>query len=120
MMAEVHGSFVVENIGNATSLLNWEVQTYPTWGNWTITPASGVGLTPEDGPLTINVEVIAPDDPETDFTGEIIIVNSDDADDTCTVDVVLATPVSYQSPFMVFIQRLVQRFPVLGFIINLL
>jgi hypothetical protein len=116
----VNGSFVVENIGNATSLLNWEVQTYPTWGNWTITPASGVGLTPEDGPLTINVEVIAPDDPETDFTGEIIIVNSDDADDTCTVDVVLATPVSYQSPFMVFIQRLVQRFPVLGFIINLL
>jgi hypothetical protein len=116
----VTGSFVVENIGNATSLLNWEVQTYPTWGNWTITPASGVGLTPEDGPLTINVEVIAPDDPETDFTGEIIIVNSDDADDTCTVDVVLATPVSYQSPFMVFIQRLVQRFPVLGFIINLL
>ena len=43
--------------------------------------------------------------------GEIILVNSEDPDDTCTIDVALATPVSYQSPIVSFFEKLFERFP---------
>jgi len=118
--ATVSGTFTVSNVGDAGSLLDWEIQSYPDWGTWTFNPENGVDLTPEDGALSIAVEVVAPMDKETEFTGQIIVVNSDDTSDTCTIEVVLATPVSYQSPLMVFFQRLVQRFPLLSFIFNLL
>jgi hypothetical protein len=116
----VTGTFTVSNVGDAGSLLNWEIQSYPSWGTWTFTPESGVGLTPEAGAVTVTVEVVAPMDKNTEFTGQVVLVNSDNSSDTCIIEVVLATPVSYQSPFMVFIQRLVQRFPLLAFIFNLL
>ena len=106
----VEGSFTVENIGDPTSLLSWEVESYPDWGTWTFTPDSGVGLTPEVGPININVEVVAPDDPEADFTGHITIVNSEDGSDFCIIDVSLATPVNQQviNPLL---QMILERFP---------
>ena len=88
----VMGSFTVENAGSKGSLLDWEIESYPNWGKWTITPPSGQNLTPEDGQFTVDVEVIAPDGNNKEFTGEVTIVNTDDHSDSCTIDVSLATP----------------------------
>jgi hypothetical protein len=107
----VKGVFNVLNAGDPESLLDWEIVFYPSWGVWTFDPDGGVGLTPEAGTVTVNVEVVAPMDENTEFIGKVVLVNSDDPDDTCTIEVALATPVSYQSQLMKFFQRLVQQFP---------
>ena len=98
--ATATGTFTVENIGEPLSLLDWEIESYPNWGTFTFDPTSGINLTPEDGAITINVEVTAPDETETKFSGEIKIVNSENPDDFCIIDVSLATPVSQQSLFL--------------------
>jgi hypothetical protein len=112
----VTGTFTVENIGDPLSLLDWEIESYPDWGTWTFDPDGGTGLLP-GAPATVNVEVVAPDDPETNFTGEVVLVNSDDSDDTCIIDVSLATPVSQQSLILQFLELFAQRFPILGMIL---
>jgi len=88
----VTGSFIVENIGEPGSLLDWEISEWPEWGTWTFNPENGDDLTPEDGDITVNIEVIAPDEQETDFSGEIKIINSDYPADYCTIPVTLTTP----------------------------
>jgi len=115
--ATVEGSFAVENSGDSYSFLNWEIDSYPDWGsNWTFDPDGGTDI-PKGAPVTVDVEVVAPEDPETEFTGEIVLVNSDDPDDTCIIDVALATPVSQQSLIFQFFEMLAQRFPILGMIL---
>jgi len=110
----VAGTFTVENIGDDGSMLNWEIDSYPDWGTFTFDPDGGTGLLP--GSVTVNVEVIAPDDPETEFEGEVVLVNSDDPTDTCIIDVALATPQS-QSLILQFFDMIAQRFPILGMIL---
>lgn len=105
----VTGSFTVKNNGDPLSLLNWEISSYPSWGSWTFTPDSGVGLTPEDGMVTVTVDIIAPNDPQTQFSGQITLINSDDPSETCIIDVALATPVSYQNQVQVFLRRHMQK-----------
>ena len=107
----VTDSFTVQNIGAAGTELDWEIESYPDWGTWTFNPDGGLDLTPEDGAVTVTVEVVAPDESETEFTGEIVLVNSEDPDDTCTIDVALATPVSQQSLILQFLERFAERFP---------
>jgi PKD repeat protein len=111
----VTGSFTVSNVGGAGTGLNWEVDTYPSWGNWTFTPDSGIGLTPEGDNVTVQVSVIAPDEEEVTKTGEVKIVNSDDSSDSCTVSISLATPNNYPifNPLMQLLKMLMQRFPIL-------
>jgi len=112
----VTGTFTVENIGDPLSLLDWEIESYPDWGTWTFDPDGGLDLTPEDPAVTVTVEVVAPEDPETEFTGEIVLVNSEDPDDTCTIDVSLATPVSQQQQSLILqlLEMLAQRFPIIA------
>jgi len=105
----VLGSFEVENIGDPDSLLDWEIESYPDWGNWTFDPENGFNLKPEDGAVTITVHVEAPDESETEFTGEIKIVNSQNASDFCIIDAHLATPMNQQPDSLV--QRIFERFP---------
>jgi len=81
----VTGEFFVENIGDPDSELDWEIVECPDWGSWIFSPSSSNDLTPEDGPLIVEVEVIVPDDPEMEFDGEIVVVNSEDPDDFCTI-----------------------------------
>jgi hypothetical protein len=88
----VSGNFVVMNIGDPGSLLNWEITEWPIWGNWTFTPISGTGLKPADGAFTVQVDVVAPEEKNKDFSGTIKIVNLDDTTDTCRISVSLATP----------------------------
>ena len=106
----VTGSFTIQNLGGPTSLLDWEISEYPEWGTFTFNPDSGTDVAPGDI-ITVEVEVIAPPEKETDFDGEIIIANSENPDDTCTIDVSLATPYIQQSLLIQFITRITQRFP---------
>jgi len=87
----ITGIFEVENIGEPCSELNWEIESYPDWGtSWTFYPDSFEGLTPESGPITVDVEIVAPDDPNVEFQGEIRVVNVDDPSDYDIVDIYLA------------------------------
>jgi hypothetical protein len=101
--ATVTGSFTVQNIGDAGSLLNWTVDTsLLTWGNWTLTPTSGIGLTPEAGSCTVQVSVVAPDEPKQTFEGLLKVVNVNNASDFDTVPISLTTPTIYhQDPLLV-------------------
>ena len=106
--AIVTGSFTVENVGAPASELNWEIESTPDWGTFTFDPDGGTGLLPGT-PVTVDVEVVAPEDPETEFAGEIVLVNSDDPEDTCVIDVALVTPMSHSHPMFEILIRLFPR-----------
>jgi hypothetical protein len=107
----ISGEFLIANIGESTSILSWNIESYPEWGTWNFTPSSGSGLTPEVGAITIGVEVIAPSEKNQQFTGEIKIVNAEDITDYDTISVSLTTPVSYELYFQQFFARFLERFP---------
>ncbi len=91
----VTDSFIVKNIGEPGSELDWEVKTWPSWGTWTFTPQSGNDL-PKNGQTTVQVTVVAPDEQNEEFTGEVKVVNKEDSNDYCIIPVSLTTPVNYQ------------------------
>ena len=97
--ATVRGSFHVFNVGDADSLLNWTVDSSSlTWGTWTITPESGVHLTPENGTVTVQVSVVAPSEEETEFEGYLRVVNQNNSSDYENIPVTLKTPVDLSEP----------------------
>ena len=119
----ITGSFTVQNIGAADSELNWEVLEWPSWGEWTFTPSSGIGLTPGDGAITVEVQVIAPSDKNTEFNGTVKIINTQDPGDSDTIPVYLKTPLDLPSmrfPFLNLLFTILQRFPALKTLIQLL
>jgi len=91
----VTGTFQVGNGGDPGSFLNWAVETtsLPAWGNWSFSPASGTGLA-EGAWTTVTVTVVAPNEKNKNFTGDIKVINTDDTTDFCKIDVSLATPYS--------------------------
>lgn len=93
--ALVKDSFEILNIGDNYSQLNWQIESYPSWGTWSFEPESGYGLTPEQGSAIINVSVIVPDEPNTQYNGSIKIINIDDPSDYEIITVKLETPVNY-------------------------
>ena len=91
--ATVRGSFQVQNVGDAGSLLNWTVdRSSLSWGTWTFTPETGDHLTPEQGPVTVQVSVVVPNQKNTKFQGSLRIQNQDNASDYDTIPVTLKTP----------------------------
>ncbi len=91
----VNGNFKVQNIGGSGSLLNWEVNTSSiTWGTWSFAPASGENLTPEDGQVTVQVSVSAPNEKNSEFQGHIRVENKDNSSDFDLIPVYLKTPVN--------------------------
>jgi len=88
----VTASFSVINVGESGSQLNWKIQSFPSWGDWTLTPNSGKGLTPADGSMMVEVFVVAPEVEESAFSGEILVINEDDSSDYETISVSLSTP----------------------------
>jgi len=90
----VTDTFIVKNIGETGSKLDWKVQSWPNWGTWTFDPQSENDL-PKDGTTNVQVTVVAPDDTNTEFTGEVKVVNKEDNTDYCTIPVSLTTPVNY-------------------------
>lgn len=107
----ITGNFTIENVGAALTNLSWNITTWPDWGDWSFTPAHGDHLTPEDGPVVINVTVKAPLKRNTEFTGQITIINTENASDTDTITVTLATPYQYHLSLLDILQGFLQRFP---------
>jgi hypothetical protein len=107
--ATVEGSFQVLNTGDAASFLNWRIESHPDWGTWTFEPDSGAGLTPEAGPISINVTVVAPDQKKTSFTGQVKVVNIDDPSDNETISVSLVTPISYHYYHPLLLKNLISH-----------
>lgn len=113
----VTGSFTVENIGASGSFLDWTITEWPDWGTWIFTPINGEDLTPEDGEFTVDVEVTAPDQQNSNFDGEVKIVNNDNPDDYCTIDAVLTTSKSKiltTSFFLRLLWAFREQFPILA------
>jgi hypothetical protein len=92
-------------------MLDWKVESYPNWGTWTFSPESGDGLTPEHVPNTISVSVVAPDDKNTDFTGNITVINMNDPSDYEIVSVSLST--SKIKTIDTLLIRLLENYPLI-------
>jgi hypothetical protein len=90
-----NGNFLVRNSGEPFSHLSWEIRAWPDWGNWTFTPSSGEGLTPEHGSITIEVQVIVPNQKNQEFLGEITIVNTENPNNIAIIPITLSTPYTY-------------------------
>ena len=104
----VTGQFDVCNCGEEGSLLDYEVVSWPEWGNWTIDPITGTGIMAGDC-VTITVTVVAPPEKKKTFTGSVKIINLADPDDFCEIDVSLTTPRAryINNPFFL---RILERF----------
>jgi hypothetical protein len=117
--AKVNGSFIIKNIGDAGSILNWTVTEYPDWGTWYFMPPNGDNVKPEDGTVTIEVEVIAPDIQETNFSGQIKIENKDNTSDYERINVSLTTYKTKEINILYsFIEKLIYRLPFFEKILN--
>jgi hypothetical protein len=101
------------NLGDNDSLLNWAVNNTMTWGTWTFSHTSGSNVTPEQGPVTVDVHVVIPKEKNTKFQGNLTIQNTDNASDVATIPVTLTTTASgsISIPFQLFWQRIFERFP---------
>ncbi len=111
--ATVYGNFQVMNRGDNCSLLNWTVNNTLTWGTWTFSRTSGSNLSPEQGPVTVDVHVVIPKEKNTMFQGNLTIQNKNNASDIVTIPVTLTTTSSDSDtiPFQSFWQRIFERFP---------
>ncbi|GEM_PF-3342915 len=87
----IYGDFTVENIGGPHSYLNWRIETFPDWGEWTFNPSDGYNLTSDQGLVTINTTVVVPPIENQLFTGQIKIVNIENSNDYCVISVFLET-----------------------------
>ena len=105
----VNGSFKLQNIGDAGSLLNWTINISSiTWGNWSFSPEFGENLTPEDGQKTIFVSVVAPNEVESEFQGLIRVENKDNSSDFGLISVLLKTPLNINEQHSSFFQFLLK------------
>jgi len=105
-------TLIIENIGEPTSLLDWEIQSYPSWGDWEFSPASGLDLTPESGQVMVTVTVESPLKKDHTFTGEVVVINSENPMDNETILVSLTTPQSHST--------MLSQFPILYYLITIL
>ena len=115
----VTGSFVVKNVGDSLSSLDWVVEEWPSWGNWEFDPISMDNTKTGNGTL-VTVTVAAPQEKYATFTGEIKVVNREDITDYDVIKVSLTTPSKPYSPFIERILRIIHaRFPALLHFLNL-
>jgi len=87
-------SFTVKNVGDSGSELDWEISNYQSWGTWTFDPSSGNNLKPEHGPVTVDVTIVAPNEQNQQYGGEIKIINTENLMDYETIDISLSTPMT--------------------------
>ena len=114
----VTGQFTVANGGFPGTALDWEIASFPDWGDWTFTPDSGNDLA---GTTTVQVSVVAPGDANSEFTGTVTVVNKEDSSDTGTISVSLVTPKNkaIHSIFQQFFEQHPNIFPVLRHLLSL-
>ncbi|HEC88021.1 MAG TPA: hypothetical protein ENI52_01750, partial [Thermoplasmata archaeon] len=117
----VKGEFFVENDGENLSLLNWEISSYPEWGEWSFTPSNGEWLKKGDK-ITVEVTVIVPDKKNGNFTGTVKVVNKQNEDDFEIIPVSLTTYLRndyVHSSLFEYIMRIIHNFPFLEKMISL-
>ena len=114
-LEEITSSFTVENIGDPYSLLDWEISEWPEWGDWTFDPFGGYNLMPEDGQVTVDVTVVAPEEGDQTLIGQVKIVNKEDPGDFELIDVELSLPRNRLFNFVIF-EILLNRFPIIQMI----
>jgi len=117
----VKGNFTVENIGDTGSELDWTIDEWPEWGNWTFTPSHGNGLTPEQEPIIVQVTVIAPDEKNHEFIGSIKVLNSKNSSNYCEISVSLTTPKTNTFQYIGLFHRFFDEFSnIFQIILNIL
>lgn len=117
----VSAVITIENIGEPGSYLDWEICECPTWGIWTFTPQSGDDLTPEEGAVTVDVEVVVPNQQNQDFSGEVKVMNRENGTDFDILPVTLSTPrISvFNATFLWILQQFPNAFPILRQLVGL-
>jgi hypothetical protein len=116
----LEGNFHVKNIGDADSLLNWSIASFPNWGDWSFNPESGVNLTPESGPLNVQVTVVAPYEGNKLFEGYIKVENQQNPEDKDVIPIYLKTPRVRSSniPFLELLINHPNLFPILQLLLH--
>ena len=117
----VEGSFTIENVGAPGSEINWEVIVWPAWGDWSFEPFSGSSLTPESGPLTINVTVKVPYRINKHFTGLVKVTDVNNSINSCLIHVSLTSKLTRNIIFHLnsFFQKNLYALPLLRYLLNL-
>ena len=110
----VTGDFTVRNNGEIDSVLQWKVESYPNWGEWSFSSNASVLLV-DDGWFTVDVEVVAPAETNSEFTGEIKLINVMDPSESCVIPISLKTPrnKAISKPFLNWLQSPPNMFPLL-------
>ncbi|MEA3457617.1 MAG: hypothetical protein U9R21_02960, partial [Candidatus Thermoplasmatota archaeon] len=82
---------------------------------WTFTPGSGQGLKPTDGLMEVTVSVVAPDEKNQEYTGDIKIVNQENTSDYFSVPISLSTAKTrvITNLFQSFMNYIQSRFPII-------
>lgn len=110
--------FYVENIGEPLSELDWEITEWPEWGTWYFLPPDGEDLKPNDGAIHIYVFVEIPDQPYTEYTGNVTVVNLENSSDFELVPVYLRTPMTYETPLQIFLKKITDHFPAIAHLLQ--
>ncbi len=106
----VTSEFMVENSGEPGSTLDWEIVEYPEWGQWSFDPISGYDLTPEEGAITVQVTVVAPEEKNMLYEGTVKVVNKENNSDYEHIQVTLQTPKARITAYPL-LYRFFDRFP---------
>jgi len=117
----VYGNFIVKNVGESGSLLDWKISEYPSWGTWVFTPSEGYDLTPEAGEITVVVTLVAPKAKSIsfvynlykteEFTGNVTITNQENPSDKEVIPVSITVSKSKAFTYLDFYRLLIFRFP---------
>jgi C1A family cysteine protease len=91
----VTDDFIIKNIGESLSCLDWQITEYPEWGTWTFSPSTGDDLKP-NGQNIVTVSLKTPLERNQKFSGQIKIVNKDNTNDFAIIDISLTTSKNLQ------------------------
>lgn len=85
----IRGEIIIKNTGVPDSVLEWKIQSWPSWGKWTFRPFSGSIRAGEE--QTVKVIVKVPAEIDSEFTGSIKIINTNNEKDYEYIPVSITT-----------------------------
>ena len=83
----IKDNFTLRNIGEDNSKLDWRIQSYPEWGNWSFSIMEGNDLKPSDGWINIEVYINTSDMQKGSYCGYIKVINVEDEQDFELIEV---------------------------------
>jgi hypothetical protein len=106
----IKGNFSILNVGDPNSKLNWRIEENLDWGEININPKNGNDLTPENGELIIQVTIIVPDEPKSTFDGTLEVINSENSNDSETIDISITTKMIKENNYFLIIKNFFKGF----------